>query len=1393
MKKTSTIILRNSLLLLATILAFSAVRASAQRTAQAKLAAPRITQAIDETNLVPMGTKVYSAARAEFDRGVVADSQPVNRMLLQLQRSPQQETALRELLDEQQTKNSPTFHAWLTPTEFGQQFGVADQDIQTVTDWLAQQGFTGIKVSPGRMLIEFSGNAGLVRRAFHTEIHQFMVNGEMHMANVSVAQMPAALAPVVTGIVSLHNFRKKSFLRNSPAAAKLKAEGKLKPGFTAAPCGSLGPGPCYAMGPADFKTIYNVPPSLDGTNQTIALVERSNVAISDINQYGQGFSVPNLTSFSSANVILESSDPGIVEGDDQEATLDVEVAGGIAPKANILMVVADGTLTTSFSDGVDLAAVAIIQFNLAGQMSESFGSAEEDTFTPFYQNLWEQAAAQGITVMLSTGDSGSATLDGDAGNVEAANGLAVSGLATTQFNVAVGGTDFDDATNPTTYWNSTNGTGLASAKHYIPETTWNDSCAATAITGSLGACASVTPNGGGLDLAGGGGGQSGPCGLQDQSGDCLGPVPKPIWQAGTGVPADGTRDIPDVSLFASDGAHGNFWIMCYAGYADEVPPPQQSEQACNLTGAGTGFNFTGVGGTSAAAPAFAAIIALVNQSQAATNPTGRQGNANYVLYKLAQNAGASCNSSLPATITNTGCIFYDITKGNNSVECAAGTLNCSNTGASGNGVLVEPSTAPFSSNNPGWMTTAGYDLATGLGSVNVANLASNWGTVFGAYKPDTTAITAPASVSITHGQNVNFTASVTQGSGTVKPTGDVSLIAKPTAGPQMSVSAGTIGANGAAAGAVNLPTNFLPGGTYPVVAHYAGDGTFAPSDSAPLTVTVAKENSTVQTVLLYEDPLSGNLTSVTTTPYGSLYLLRIDVLGTVNGDNEICATNLIPCPTGTVTLTDSGTPLKDFPNTAGGAGNPSTNTATLNVLGMVEDRLLESNGLIGGPHSILASYSGDSSYNSSPGTALPITITAASTSTGVTVNGQSTASVQTGANVTLMATVNGFYTSAGTCAGGCVSNGGGPTGSVVFKNGSATIATVPVMPTAFNQITGATAFATATTTTSFTTAGVQTITAAFTTGDTNYTGSASSGAGNATVTVTATQTGSFTVSYGPNPLVLSSTTGAAATLTVTVTPTGGFTGMVAVTPTAASLPPGVSCTPSPLNINVTTAAAATGQLMCSVTATSTSLTASNARENRMLDAKVIPPTSAVPPTTNSKAWWSLSAGTGFAALFLMFLPGGRKKYRAALGLGLACLLSLTIGCGGGGGGGTTPPPVLTPTTTHLTVPSGKVATGTPFTFSVSVTGGTPTGQVQLFDGATMIGTAATVAGGTAAPTAPALSVGTHAISAHYLGDATTAASASGTLNLTATGSSTIAITTSPVATPAAPAINITVQ
>jgi len=1340
----------------------------------------RITQAIDEAKLVPMHNKVHPLARPQFDRGLVADSQPMNRMMLVLKRSPDQEAALRALMDDQQTKNSPNYHAWLTPAQFGQQFGVADADVQKVTSWLAQKGFTGIKVAPSNMFIEFSGTAGAVRNAFHTEIHQFMVKGEMHMANVSVPQMPAALASVVSGVHSLHNFRKKSFMHfaKPQAISEAKASGKLGTEFTATPCTPLNAPTCIGVGPADFAKIYNLPANLDGTGQTIALVARSNINVQDVIDFRTGFGLPN--NFSAANIILASSDPGIVPGDDAEPTLDAEWSGAVAPGANILLVVADGTLTTNFNDGVDLSALYIIQNNLAPIMSESFGLCEAFSDNTFDQLLWEQAAAQGITVMVSSGDNGSAGCDPDQDPLASTDGLNVSGTASTPFNVAVGGTDFDDANNPSTYWTPTNtGTGLLSAKSYIPEIPWNDTCASAATIGSVsGFCTALDQSG--LDLVAGSGGPSAVYG-------------KPSWQALTipGMPNDSARDIPDVSLFASvNSASNNFYIICLA---DSL---SQNGQPCSLTGAN--LNFSGVGGTSASSPAFAGIIALVNQSEVTAGrlKAGEgQGNVNYVLYPLAAaqatSPGTSACNSNGATPPNAACVFNDVTKGNNSVACDGGfgALGCSVTAAGTTGILLEGPVPPYTANAPAWAATAGYDLATGLGSVNVTKLVGSWGSVVGNFSQSTTSITAPApgSVNITHGANVNFTAAVAQVTGAVKPTGDVSLIAKPTTGPQMSVSAASL-----LNGTVSLPTNFLPGGTYPVFAHYAGDGTFAASDSPDFTVTVAKEGSAAQTTLGSEDPVSGNITSVTTVPYGSLYLFRTDVLGTQNGDNQVCANIAIPCPTGTITVTDGvgGAPIKDFPSTATGG---STNVATLNVLGLVEDRVLGSTGLPAGSHHYTATYSGDISYNApaQPGN-LAFTITPASTLTSVTAgSNQSSLTVTAGQSVTLVATVSGFYVADN---GQFASNGAGPTGTVTFSScGTAGSCTVNVVPTAFTDTNGD-AFATGTLTTTFTTAGVQTITATFTSADGNYNSCTVAapplGCSLAPLmlTVNSVVTGSFTLAS--TPVTLSSATGTAVGSTITVTPSGGFTGNVVVT--ASTLPPGVTCPNSPLTINVTAANPVQQTLNCQVTAHSTTLTASNflLQRDGMLEAKAIP--AATGEQGNGKGWWALSAGTGLAALSLFFLPGGRKRLHAALGLGLICLLTLTIGCNGvngngGGGGG------LTATTTQLTVTSGTEPSGTAFTFSVAVTGGTPTGMVQLFDGATAIGTAAAVSGGKATPTAPALSVGTHAISAHYLGDSTTQASQSGSLNLTSTGATQVAITTNPTATPAASPITVTVQ
>src|SRR6266700_1041497 len=593
--KLHSSMLRNSLFLFAVILTLPAVRAVAQSTqestataAQTATVPARITQAIDDTQLVRLQGNVHPLARPEFDRGAAADSTPMNRMLLLLQRSPDQEAALRQLMDEQQSKDSPNFHQWLTPDQFGKQFGPTDTDIQAITDWLTRHGFQGIKVAAGRTVIEFSGNVGQVRNAFHTDIHKFNVRGEWRQANVSDPQIPVALAPVVAGIVSLHNFPRKSF-RHTVGAFTRTADGRVIPQFTT----SSG---FYILGPADFAKIYNNPSTLDGTGTTIAIVADSNINPQDVTDFRNLFGLP-------ANppvITLDGPDPGLglSEG---EADLDVQVAGMVAPKAKIDLVVSEDTQTAL---GIDLSALYIVDNNIADAMSESFGACEAALGTltnQFYNALWEQAAAQGITVTVAAGDPGSAGCDDFNAETAATLGLAVSGIASTPFNIAVGGTDFDDVGNQTTFWSASGSASNApptreSALGYIPETTWNDSCAATATSATLNTvCVNPTPSSL-LNIVGGSGGPSAI-------------YTKPPWQTGTGVPADGKRDTPDVSLFASDGpASKSFYLLCQADGISAGSPP-----SC-VPDSGGHFSFFGVGGTSASSPAFAGIMALINQS-----------------------------------------------------------------------------------------------------------------------------------------------------------------------------------------------------------------------------------------------------------------------------------------------------------------------------------------------------------------------------------------------------------------------------------------------------------------------------------------------------------------------------------------------------------------------------------------------------------------------------------------------------------------------------------------------------------------------------------------------------------------------------------------------------------
>jgi hypothetical protein len=1073
-------------LLCAIFICWIACASGFAQTSAALTSAPQslIVQRVDNSQLVTLQGNTHPLAQSLTDLGVAAPSLSMQRMLLLLKRSPAQQSALTQLLEEQQEKNSPSYHQWLTPAEFGQQFGAAPQDIQTVTAWLQSEGFQVAQVSPGRNVIEFSGTAAQVQAAFHTTIHSYLAQDGPHWANATDPQIPAALAPAVVGIESLNNFPRKAANEFYGTYSKNTHTAIARPQLTQS-CvdGNGNPFTCYGVSPWDFATIYNVLPlwtsNIDGTGQTIAIVARSNIDTSDVSTFRTLFDLP--ADSSHLQVILNGPDPGLND-DEAEADIDVQWAGAVAKNAKIDFVV---SATTPSTDGVDLSALYIIDNNLAPILSASFGQCELFLGTAgnsFYASLWQQAAAQGISVFLSTGDSGAAGCDNNIGTVPqpALNGLAVSGLASTPYNVAVGGTDFNDASNASIYWSPNNDpTTHASALSYIPETTWNDSCTNALFETRPGlstdpevncnnqALSPKPPAGQFIWTVGGGGGVSTI-------------YSKPSWQTGTGVPSDGKRDLPDVSLFASDGFVGNFYVICKA----------DTTGTCDLN------HLAGFGGTSVSTPAFAGIMALVNQQMATSTGDAnfRQGNPNFVLYNLA--------STVPSA-------FHDIPSGSTiSMPCQKGTPNCTVGNPShANGLLS------------GYSTGTGYDLATGLGSVDANVLVTNWHTV--SFNGTVTTLSAPSPTSITHGQSVTITVSVAaQTPVTGTPSGSISL---------MTNTAQNVGSFPLVNGSVTASTKLLPGGTITLTAHYEGDGTFGGSDSSPsATITVAPESS-VTALNLETFDSSGNQTGahVTTSPYGQRKDLNMSV---TNSLASVCSPlGPLACPTGTLTVTDNGNALD------GGS-------FTLNSLGSADDQITL---LSAGAHNIQAQYPGDASFNTSSATD-NITITKAVTSFS-TFSVPGNGAAQTPVNFSAIVTAQSF--------------GASPTGTITFLSDG-----TPLTPSGTGTTSVTSGASTGTTTLSitepftFSTSGSHTITATYS-GDANYASVTSAGA---TIQVGAAGTNDFTLSA---PTMLAATRGTAATATLTVTGQGTYAGTIIFTGASCTgLPSETSCSFNPPSV-----------------------------------------------------------------------------------------------------------------------------------------------------------------------------------------------------------------------------------
>jgi subtilase family serine protease len=1012
----------------------------------------------------------FSSARAQsgltasvIDLGPAPASTPLRRMQLVLARTTLQESALTALLAAQQDQSSGSYRHWLTPEQFGAEFGPSDDDLARLTTWLNAQGFSGIRVNAGRTLVEFSGSAASVQRAFGAAIHQVRSGDRAAYVTASEPKLPPSLAPLVRGFASLTTVPRLTVeASTAPQAAttlRRTASGNIsvvKPDNTIQSNAQT----YYGITPYDFAALYDVLPlwnastPIDGTGETIAVVGATDIHSADFVAFRTIFSLPlgntnTPTGTQYLNVIYNGNNPGL-QDTEFHADSDTQWASAAAKSATIDYVASQSTEVTL---GIELSAAYIVDNNLAPILVDSYFTCEAQLGSggnAFYNALWQQAAAQGITVVTASGDSGAAGCDVfHAG--PAVDGPAVSGVASTPYDMAVGGTEFYAPNGLSQYFNPANDAHQASVSGYIPEIPWNDSCANPAInaappyTGLTAeqVCNQAQTGADGIDVTAGTGGGASSASL---SGGTAG-YPKPAWQTGPGVPADGVRDVPDVALVASQGRTNSYYLVCQA---DRDP----DGASCNVNFPYS--DFAAYGGTEVAAPAFAGVLALAVQ-----HAGGRIGLPNQVLYTLAARqatAGTSCNST---GTTSSACIFHDVTLGTNATPCVSGSPACvTTTPGDAVGLLSVPSASP------------GYDLASGLGSVDAANLVNAFSTV--AFSPVTALLNVSPSQAV-HGSAILASVSVTSANGT--PTGEVSLNAQ--------AANGSVGGGPLVGGTFSQSFRDFPGGSYGVQAHYGGDSAHAAADSNFVSLTITPEPSTTTIQTLSFNPPTGITTNLSTAPYGGDFFIRFNVQG-ASGQGM---------PTGNLSVEDTAQPY---------FGNG--NVTRLNSSGYTE---VQTTALAPGTHVFTALYQGDPSFSPSAATPATLVITPAPT---VTTLALSTSSVSAGSTLTLSATV--------------ATQGYGylpPSGTLTFSSGLTVLGT--------SLVTGGTnqanqqdqATATLTISAANIPLGADTIVATYS-GDANYLGSSSAGSSLQTTPTSLIPTATFVFStpnsVSPNGSIL---------------------------------------------------------------------------------------------------------------------------------------------------------------------------------------------------------------------------------------------------------------------------------
>jgi Pro-kumamolisin, activation domain len=1175
--------------------------AGSERSAQAQAAPVLITQNVDETRLVTLEGNTRPEARAQYDRGPVADDLELEHMLLLLKRAPERQREVDRLIENLHDSSSPSFHQWLTARDLGERYGVAEQDRAAIVNWLRSHRFTVNVDYANGLLIDFSGSAGQVREAFHTEMHNLEVRGVKHIANMGDPQIPVALAPVIQGVVSLNDFQPHPGM-------------KPRTQYTVSEDGSEH----YLVVPGDLATIYNLKKlfnsGVSGQGQTIVTLEDTDVYTADdwtsfrstfgLSAYTDGsFSQVHPAAASGAN---NCSDPGVVFGSETEAILDVEYASAAAPSATITLASCTST-TTTFGGLIAMQNLLNASSKPPAVVSMSYGMCEASNgaaSNAAFNTTFEQAVTEGVSVFVAAGDGAAAFCDKD--DEDSIYGIGVTGWGSSPHDVAVGGTDFGDTYSGTigSYWGANSAT-YESALSYVPEIPWDDSCASSLLTkhygysepyGTDGFCNSIKGETDYMNTVGGGGGPSGcatgtPSEPGVVSGTCAGWA-KPSYQSVLGNPEDGVRDLPDVSLFAANGVWLHAYPYCFSGPGG-VPCTEAP------------VNWPQSGGTSFAAPIMAGIQALVNQRAGA-----RQGNPNFTYYKLAKaeygtTGSTVCNASLGSGVAST-CIFHDVTLGNNDVDCATniefGANDCY-LPSGDNGVL----STSDGSYEPAYATTTGWDFPTGIGSVNAYNLVSNWPGV----APGFAISAAPASVTVVQGKTGTSTITIDPSGGfTGEVTFSVSglpsgVTAAFSANPAtttsiLTLTAATTAPTGTATVTIKGTSGTLTDNTTisltvsPLVKSFSLSAapaavTIANGGAAGTsTVTITPLNGFDSGVTLSASGLPAGVTAsfgtnpATTSSVLSLSATKSATTGTVT----VTITGVSGALTKTTTIQLTVTQAPTFSLSASPASltirQASSGTSTITIAplnGFDSGVTFSASGL---PAGVTAAFSPN------PGTttttlALTASATAATGTSTVTISGTSGSLTET---ATLQLTVSLAYKLAASPTAVTVVQGG---------TGASTITVTPLNGFKSDVTLAASGLPTGVTA-AFSpnpTAGTSTLT---------FTASGTATAGTATVTITGTSGGltqatTITLKVTPaftlaaSPAAVSVIEGSTATSTITISPLNGFKG--SVTFSASGLPAGVTAAFSPnpatstSTLTFTASAAATiGAATVTVTGTS---------------------------------------------------------------------------------------------------------------------------------------------------------------------------------------------------------------